>query len=282
VWLIDAVMSVFTTHTDEARMQYFRMGVGAACALKFAIALSHGGWTRLAPGGFARHDLDQRHGPHRATLVARWYRPILCVRLAAALLLTGGVAPKAAALAVIGGLLFELLYEYRSNTVFLALMTSCLLVAGNPGDGLYVVHRMSDANTWAQFLVVLIVTDVYWNSAWQKTRSAHYMSGLLLAQYVHFTGKAQEKLRFREFFYPRLFLRWFGGVDAATVRRWRVVALAVILVEVALPVALALPASRPYAIAVGVCMHAAFLLLLPRPLLGFSLGTVASYVAFVP
>lgn len=280
MWLLDAVTSLFTTPTDEARLQYFRMGLGLACALKFAVALSHGGWSRLAPGGFARHDLDRRHGAPRAALVAGWYRPVLCLRLVAALALTTGVLPGAAALLVVGGLLFELLYEYRSNTVYLALMTACLLVAGNPGHGLHVVHRMSDANTWAQFLVVLITADLYWNSAWQKTRSVHYMSGLILAQYVHFTAKAQERLPYREFCYPRLFTRWLGAADESAVRRWRVLALAVIVIEVALPVALLVPPLRPYAVAVGVGMHAAFLLLLPRQLLGFSLATVFSYVAF--
>lgn len=280
MWFFDAVTSVFTTHTDEARMQYFRIGLGVACVLKFVMSLTHGGWNRLA-SGFTRHDLDTRHGPSRAALVVACYRPVLCVRLAAALLLTSGVAPKAAAVVVIAGLVFELTYEFRSNTVFLALMVGCVLVAGNLGDGVHVVHRMSAANTWAQFLVVLIVTDVYWNSAWQKTRSAHYMSGLILAQYVHFTAQAQRKLPFREFYYPRLFLRWFGGGDAVAMRRWRKVALLVIVVEVALPIALSLPATRPYAVAAGISMHAAFLLLLPRQLLGFSLGTMAGYVAFV-
>lgn len=261
-------------------MQYFRMGLGVACALKFVTSLTHGGWNRLA-SSFTRHDLDTRHGPRGAALVVACYRPVLCVRLAAALLLTAGVAPRAAAVVVIAGLLFELMYEFRSNTVFLALMVGCVLVAGNLGDGVHVVHRMSAANTWAQFLVVLIVTDVYWNSAWQKTRSVHYMSGLILAQYVHFTAQAQRKLPFREFYYPQPFLRWFGAGDAVAMRRWRKVALLVIIVEVALPITLSLPATRPYAIAAGISMHAAFLLLLPRQLLGFSLGTVSGYVAFV-
>ncbi|MFI7129478.1 hypothetical protein ACIBQ1_27525 [Nonomuraea sp. NPDC050153] len=280
MWFFDAALSLFSTPTDEAHLQYFRMGLGLACLMKFAVWFTHGAWSRMAPGGFGRYDIECRLGARRAAFVAAMYRPVLCMRVIAAAFLVAGILPKAAAVVVMAGLLFELQYELRSNTIYLGMMVACMLVAGNLGEGFTVIHRMSDANTWAQFLVVLITIDLYWNSAWQKTRSTHFMSGLILAQYVGFTARAQERLRYREFYYPGVFLRLFGGGDETAVRRWRVIAVAVIVLELALPIGLLTPALFPYAAAAGVVMHLAFMILLPRHLIGFSLGTVSSYIAF--
>ncbi|MBW8705924.1 hypothetical protein MBT84_40560 [Streptomyces sp. MBT84] len=36
---------------------------------------------------------------------------------------------------MLGGLFYELIYEYRYNTIYIALMVACLLPAGNLGDG---------------------------------------------------------------------------------------------------------------------------------------------------
>jgi hypothetical protein len=282
VWLFDAFASLFTMPTDEAHMQYFRMGLALACLLKFAVWFSHGAWERLEEGAFPRYDLSRRLGVRRAAFVAAAYRPILVIRPVAAALLLIGVWPKVAALVVMAGLLFELHYEYRSNTLFLTLMTGCLLVAGDPGTGLTVTHRLSDANTWAQTLVVLITIDVYWNSAWHKLRSEHYRSGLLLAQYVVFTARAQRKMPYREFFYPRWFMRSLGTGANEAIQRWRFLAKAVIVLEIVLPLGLLTPFLWPYAVALGIVMHAAFILLVPRHLLGFTIATVSSYIAFVP
>ncbi|MFJ1610754.1 hypothetical protein ACIOHS_46770 [Streptomyces sp. NPDC088253] len=57
----------------------------------------------------------------------------------------------------------------------------CLLLAGDLGHGLRIEHGPSTANTWAQCLLVLVTTDIYWNSAWQKLRSPQFRTGLYLA-----------------------------------------------------------------------------------------------------
>jgi hypothetical protein len=45
-------------------------------------------------------------------------------------------------------------------------------------------HTPSAANTWAQCLLVLVTTDIYGNSAWQKLRSPQFRTGLYLAQWM--------------------------------------------------------------------------------------------------
>jgi hypothetical protein len=221
------------------------------------------------------------HGASRAALIARWYQPILVLRTCAAAAYGLGLLPRVMGIVVIAGLLFETLYDYRFNCYYLALMVACTVIAGNPGYGLCIEHRLSSANTWAQFLVVLITIDLYWNSAWQKTRSRHFISGLILAQYLHFTAGIRHQVRYREFFYPEILVSLLGRGDARSIRRWRVLAAAVIVLEVALPIGLLVPELRPFAIGVGIVMHLAFTLLLPLQLFGFSLGTVASYWLFV-
>lgn len=280
MWWCDAVLSGFTTPTDEARIQLFRVLLGAACLAKFLIAPTHGGWSRLALGSFPRYGLARRFGLGRADLIGGAYRSVLCLRAVAAGAYLTGVLPRLAGLVVIGGLLFELTYAWRNNTIYLALLVGCTLLSGALGGGLAWRHRMSDANTWAQFLVVLVTIDLYWNSAWQKLRSRHFTSGLLLAQFSHFIGRVRGRLRYREFWYPVWVYRLLGRGDEPARRRWRVLSVAVIGLEMILPIGLLVPVMRPVAIASGIAMHACFTMLLPRQLVGFSVATVSTYLLF--
>ncbi|WP_405802308.1 hypothetical protein OG291_19805 [Streptomyces halstedii] len=51
---------------------------------------------------------------------------------------------------------------------------------------------------------------------------------------------------------------------------------------IALPPALPLPQTMPYAVAAGITMHAAFTCLEPRQLVTFSGLTTGTYAAFAP
>jgi hypothetical protein len=129
--------------------------------------------------------------------------------------------------------------------------------------------------------LVLVTTDIYWNSAWQKLQSEQFRTGLYLAQWVHVLTQVREKLPHRrQFAVPGLVRRHLGNLTDRDVRRWRLVAAAVIAAEIALPPALLLPATMPYAVAAGIGMHAAFTCLKPRQLITFSGLTVGTYVAF--
>ncbi|MFE6868824.1 MauE/DoxX family redox-associated membrane protein [Kitasatospora sp. NPDC057692] len=282
MWWFDALTSGFSSTTHDAQLQYVRIVVGLACLMKFIGSFPNGGWNRLDPGTYSRYLLIRGFGPRTGALVCRYYRPVLVVRLLSSLALTVGLAPNLAAAAVALGLVFELSYLNRFNTIYLALLCAALCCAGNLGAGIpNNGHDMSNKNTWAQFLIVLVTTNMYWNSAWIKARSEHFRSGLLLAQWVQTGARVRERLPYREFYYPRFIVQRIGNTGPASLQFWRTVAWAVIALEFIVPIGLCFGPLRPFAIAAGVAMHLCFTALLPRGLVGFSLGSIASYFAFV-
>jgi hypothetical protein len=282
VWFFDAVASGFQHPTDPGRLQWFRIVFGTVCTLRFALSLGQGGWERFRPGSLSLHLAEQRFGPRRAHLLTGAYRPVLVVRTAAALALAVGLLPQLSLLLVLAGAAMELLYLKSPNAVRYTLLTgSCLLLAADLGQGLTIEHTPSTANTWAQCLLVLITTDLYWNSAWQKLRSPQFRTGLYLAQWVHVFTQVREELPYRrQFAVPGIVRHRLGNLTARDVRGWQLIASTIIITEIALPPALLVPATMPYAVAVGIGMHAAFTCLKPRQLLTFSGLTIGSYLAF--
>ncbi|MFI9248010.1 hypothetical protein ACIGXF_36865 [Streptomyces sp. NPDC053086] len=282
MWFFDALASGFQHPTDPARLQWFRIIFGTVLTARFALAFGQGGWDRFTPSSLSAHLAKQRLGPAQARLLTGVYRPALIVRTCAALALALGLAPRLALLVVLPGAAMELLYLKSPNAVRYTLLTgTCLLFAGDLGHGLAVEHGASTANTWAQCLLVLITTDIYWNSAWQKLRSPQFRSGLYLAQWVHTYTQVREQLPYRrQFAVPGLVRRYAGNLTDQDVRLWRLVAAGVIAAETALPPALLIPQTMPYAVAAGTAMHAAFTCLKPRQLITFSGLTLGTYVAF--
>ncbi|MFB8235494.1 hypothetical protein ACFC58_02990 [Kitasatospora purpeofusca] len=280
MWFLDALAGGFRHPTDEARMQYFRIALGLALTVRFLLALGHGGWSRFIPGSYSAFALTRRIGARRFRRFARVYRPILAARPAAALALATGVLPRLSALLVIGALAFELIYAKSPNTLRYAIfMTGALALAGAIGTGLP-EHRTSTYNTWSQCLAVLITTDLYWNSAWQKARSAQFRTGLYLAQWLHVHTEVKDRLPAGEHFIPHVVGRHLGDLSPRSSRTCRLLALAVIALEVLLPPALLIGQTRTGAVVVGIAMHAGFSCLKPRQLVAFSSISVASYLLF--
>ncbi|WP_330346609.1 hypothetical protein OG858_47270 (plasmid) [Streptomyces europaeiscabiei] len=282
MWFVDALASGFQHPTDPGRLHLFRIVYGTVCALRFALSFGQGGWDRFTPGSLSTHAAEQRFGPARARLLTGAYRPVLIARTAAAVALAAGLAPRAALVMVLAGTAMELLYLKSPNAVRYTLLTgACLLVAGDLGHGLDIEHGSSAANTWSLCLLVLITTDVYWNSAWHKLRSQQFRTGLYLAQWVHTYTQVKDQLPYRgQHAIPGVVRRHMGNLTDRDVRLWRLAAATVITAEIALPPALLIPQTMPYAIAAGIAMHAAFTCLKPRQLITFSGLTVGSYVAF--
>jgi hypothetical protein len=282
VWFFDALASGFTRPTDPGRLQWFRIIFGTVLTARFALAFGQGGWDRLGPGSLSAHLAEQRLGPARARLLISVYRPALIIRTCAAPALALGFAPRLALLMVLAGAAMELLYLKSPNAIRYTLLTgTCLLFAGDLGDGLHIESDLSTANTWAQCLLVLITTDIYWNSAWHKLRSPQFRSGLYLAQWVHTYTQVRDQLPYRrQYAVPALVRRHAGNLTDRDVRCWRLVAVTVIAAEVALPPALLIEQTTPYAVAAGIGMHAAFTCLKPRQLITFSGLTLGTYLAF--
>jgi hypothetical protein len=282
VWFVDALAAGFQHPTDPGRLQQFRVVFGTVLAARFALSTGQGGWDRLVPGSLSLHLTQQRFGPTRAHLLAGIYRPMLVIRTAAALALAAGLVPRLCLLLVLAGAAMELAYLKSPNSIHYTLLTgTCLLLAGNLGHGLRPDHSPSTANTWAQCLLVLITTDIYWNSAWQKLRSPQFRTGLYLAQWMHVYTQVKDRLPYRhEHAIPGVVLRHMGNLSDRDVRLWRAVAATVIVAEIALPPTLLIEQTRPYAAVAGIAMHAAFTCLKPRQLITFSGLTLGTYVAF--
>ncbi|MEU6495707.1 hypothetical protein [Streptomyces sp. NPDC046984] len=282
MWFFDALTNGFQQPTTPARVEWFRIIYGTVLTARFALSIGQGGWNRFASGSLSVHLAEQRLGPHRAHLLTTAYRPALIARTAAALALAAGLAPRLALVAVLAGAAMELLYLKSPNAIRYTLLTgTCLLLAGDLGHGLHLDHTPSTANTWAQCLLVLITTDIYWNSAWQKLRSPQFRSGLYLAQWVHVYAQVRHQLPYRrQYALPGPVRRHMGNLTPRDIHLWRLTAATVITVEIALPPALLIPQTMPYAIATGIAMHAAFTCLKPRQLVTFSGLTAGTYVAF--
>ncbi|EST24417.1 hypothetical protein [Streptomyces roseochromogenus] len=283
MWFFDAFTSGFQHTTDPGRLQWFRIIFGTVLTLRFALAFGQGGWDRFASASLSAHLAEQRFGAVRTRLLVTVYRPALIVRTAAALALALGPGPRLALLVVLPGAAMELLYLKSPNAIRYILLTgTCLLLAGDLGHGLHVEHGLSEANTWAQCLLVLITTDIYWNSAWQKIRSPQFRTGLYLAQWMHVYAQVRDQLPYGgQYAIPGFVRRHMGNLADRDVRLWRLIATTVIAMEIALPPTLLIPQTTPYAVVAGAGMHAAFTCLKPRQLLTFSGLTVGTYLAFL-
>ncbi|MFJ4622320.1 hypothetical protein [Streptomyces sp. NPDC088812] len=282
MWFFDALASGFQYPTEPARLQAFRMVFGTVLTLRFALAFGQGGWNRFTPGSLSTRLAEQRFGTARARLLAALYRPALIIRTLAATFLAAGLAPRVALVLVLAGAAMELLYLRSPNAVRYTLLTGgSLLLAGDLGTGLHLAGGSSTANTWAQCLMVLVTTDIYWNSAWQKLRSPQFRSGLYLAQWVHTYTQVQDQLPYRrQHAIPGLVRRRAGNLTTKDIRRWRAIAATAIALEIVLPPALLFPPTTPYAVTAGIGMHIAFTCLKPRQLITFSGLTTGTYLAF--
>jgi hypothetical protein len=179
----------------------------------------------------------------------------------------------------------EFTYLKSPNTIRFTLLTgTCLFLAGDLGHGpLPDGGAPSTANTWAQCLLVLVTADIYWNSAFHKIRSRQFRSGLYLAQWIHTYGQVKDQLPYRhQHAVPGPVVRHLGNLTPADTRAWRLLAAAVIAAETALPPALLIEETRPYAVAAGIAMHLGFTCLKPRQLITFTGVTLGTYAAFTP
>lgn len=281
MWLWSSLSSAFDFPVHDGRLQLYRILLGAAMTWKTAASTFLGDWRRLQAGSFGRYQLAHRRGERAAGWIAAVHKPLLAARLPCCVLLLAGALPKLAIVVIVAGLVQELLYEYRFNTIYLALCALFLLPAGDLGSLGTPSASMSSANTWSQFLIVVLTIDVYWNSAYQKLRSPHFSSGLLLAQLAYVAGAVRPLMPGWEYWHPPIGAS--RSVAAGPVAlRWRLLAAGVVLVEVLLPVGLLWEPLRPFAIGVGVLMHLAFLGILPLRLVPFTLTTLASYLLFAP
>ncbi|GKQ40272.1 hypothetical protein ALMP_67980 [Streptomyces sp. A012304] len=100
-------------------------------------------------------------------------------------------------------------------------------------------------------------------------------------EWVHTYTQVRHRLPYRrQFAVPGFFRRHAGNLTDRDIRLWRLVSACVIAAEIALPPALLIEQTTPYAVVAGIAMHAAFTCLKPRQLITFSGLTLGTYSAF--
>ncbi|MFF7415709.1 hypothetical protein [Streptomyces lydicus] len=109
-------------------------------------------------------------------------------------------------------------------------------MAGDLGRGLTIEHGPTTANTWAQCRLVLITTDIYWNSAVQKIRSTQFRTGRYLAQWMHTYTQVKHYLPYRRRdAVPGIVRRHLGNLIDRDIQVWLLVSVTVIAREIMLP-----------------------------------------------
>jgi len=285
MWLVDALRTGFETPLPRWLGAWFVTALGAACLWKFGWDFVSGGWQRMRPGSYLRYSFARQSvvPPRLASL----YRPVLVVRTIATLVLLLGPVPRLAALVIAAALWFELGYEFRYHTIYMAV--GCVIVAtmGDlPASPLPALvdpdPTPTSGNTWGIFLVTLTSIQLYVASAYRKIRSPQFYSGRRLYAFYWGATAAVDKRPEPQLLVPR-FLRdgHREPYHPVWLRRWRVASVLVIALEFGLPVALLVPALWLPAAAVGVAMHVGFLLLKPFRLVPFAIASVAAYPCYV-
>ncbi|HEY8472871.1 MAG TPA: hypothetical protein VIL37_09585 [Natronosporangium sp.] len=297
MWWVEALGDGFRYPASPLPICLFRVVIAVAALYKFGYEHHRGAWRWFAPDSYVYYRYRREHP--RFPVGPAGYRVLYLAKFAAAGALLVGVLPRLAALVLAGWFLFELRYDRKFHTAYLGLCSLFLVaspalgqaltyqtvldaVAGDPAAVLRAeASRVAD-DAFGQLLLVLLTVQMYLSSAYRKLRSPQFMSGAALHAFTASLHAERHAQRFRDTWYPPLVARHFIDVpEPVARRRWRPAAVATVVLETVLPVALLVPAAFPVAAATGLLMHLAFTALLPIRLVPFSLATVGSYLLFI-
>jgi len=297
MWWAEALADSFRYPASPLPICLFRLVVAVAALYKFGYEHHRGAWRWFQPESYVYY--RYRHEHPRFPVGPTGYRVLYVAKWAGAAALLVGVLPQLAALVLAVWFLFELRYDRKFHTAYLGLCA--LFLAASPAldaaltwrtvvdarsGGLSVVLRAEAArvadDVFAQLLLMLLTVQMYLSSAYRKLRSPQFMSGAALHTFTASLHAERHAQRFRDTWYPQALVRRLVDVPQPVgQRRWRPAAVATVVLEAALPVALLVPATLPVAVLFGALMHAAFTAVLPVRLVPFSLATVGSYLLFV-
>jgi hypothetical protein len=297
VWWVEAVGAGFQYPAPAVQICLFRIVLATAALLKFGYEHGRGAWRYFAPESYVYFRFRREHP--RLPIALTGYRILYVAKFAAAGCLLVGVVPGVAALVLAGWFFFELRYDRKFHTAYLGLCALFLAASpaladaltyrtvfaafdGSPGAVLRAEAAKFTGDAFAQVLIVLLTCQMYLSSAYRKLRSDQFMSGAALHAFTASMHDERDAQRYRETWYPPVVVRHLIAPPARVAsRRWRPAAIATVVLEFALPVALLVPVLFPVAVLAGVLMHLAFTAVLPVRLPPFSLAAVGSYLLFV-
>lgn len=227
------------------------------------------------------------------------FRVFYVARAVAVLCLLAGILTPLAAGVVAAWCIFEFTFDRKFNTLFLGLM--CLpFVFASQANRYLSLQSLLDApsftafvtpiaaqggrTSWPQLAAVVLMSQVYWSSAWHKAASRQFTSGDTLQKTFEQLASVRTELPpgRREYYFPDWFTRRFAVAEPSVARRWRLPSLATVAVEAALPLLLIFPLTWPAGVLLGLTTHAAFTSILPKRLVPFGLASVGTYLLFLP
>jgi uncharacterized membrane protein YphA (DoxX/SURF4 family) len=296
MWWAEALAAGFRYPASPLPICLFRVVLAVAVIWKFGYEHHRGGWRWFTSDSYVYFRYRREHP--RFPVGPAGYRVLYLAKLVAAGCLLVGLAPRVAAVVLGLWFLFELRYDRKFHTAYLGLCALFLAAspalgdaltyrtvldawASSPGAAIRAEAARPTDDVFAQLLLVLLTVQMYVSSAYRKLRSRQFMSGAALHAFTSALHAERQAQRFQETWYPPVVVRHLIDVpDRVAARRWRPAAVATVVLEALLPVALLVPALYPVAVAVGILMHAAFTAVLPVRLVPFSLATVGSYLLF--
>lgn len=298
IWWIYAVSAAFDMRVPALPSNLFRVGIAIAVLWKFTSDQLSGAWHFLDEGSFARFRYlsAHPHGPFRSVAV---YRVAYLAKWVAAAGLILDVGPQICALVLAGWFALEAGYDRRFHIIFL--MLTCIILGVDWGCGNILRpdqisclvntdcrHNLVNTATtwvWPKWITLLLVTQVYWASAYAKVRSLQFRSSDVLVATSRFLYMNRPHLRHWEFYYPKIMVKYLIEAPADVCRRrWAPATWGTIVGEALLPFGLATPVPSIFwaAFTVGVIMHVGFTTLLPRRLVPFTIACVAAYLMIIP
>jgi hypothetical protein len=284
-WLLDYYAHGLNGTASAGPINLFRIVIAVAALWKVGYEAHRGSWHWLDRGTFLRHEFDLRFPRLRGWT---WlHRPLIVVKLVAALMVLTGIASYPAVIVLGLAMAADQFIEPNYHVVYIVSCCFGLALCGGLGDVYSVWDGFSGA-AWAEqhfafgvTLIVIVTVSMYWGTAYRKIRTPLFTSGTLLRQFTGAQARSAWVFPHRETWYPSVYVRYFSGPAAGgAAARWKPLSLMTIGLEFLLPFGLLWEATWPVAAALGVVMHLSFTFLFPVRLVPFSLATVGSYLLF--
>jgi len=251
--------------SNDSLFAAFQASIGIAVAAGAVVEFSEGRWAWRALGSRLTGSASPG-SREREHILEAFNRTSLVGRLALGVPLACGLGgPLAAWLAVLL-LTVALRLRFKHNMLYITL---CAIVVAATETGRYAASASAEVPLWGPLSVLVLVFGLYLNGAWWKLKSVQFRSGatiyIILESFRHRRiGKVVNLLHTQ--------------VSPKNVRMsCRIAAAAVIGVEASLPVAFMIPALTYPGMAIGILLHAAFLIVQPGRLLPFQIAVVGSY-----
>lgn len=295
MWILKSMSGGYPPVPDIP-LSAFRVGLAIAIAWKVA-------WEHR--WGASRYFDETNYVGWRFHKVHIWwvsvgsnsYRLMYFSRAVATVAILLGVGARFAALALAFWFFFEFNFDRKYHTLFLGLCS--MLAACSSGiDNHFTLREGWDliggrgglapvspvgVDPLPQILLVLLVAQMYWSSAYHKARSPQFRSGRGLQQIAEHYTTIESEMPFHEIWYAGLVRRFPCLSRPAPIwPGWRLAALSTIFLETIIPVLLLLSSTTwRVSVILGLTMHLGFTLLLPKRLLPFTVATLSTYILFL-